>query len=452
MIYDIKTKQVKQRFELCPVQINQIQCTAKDTHIVAGLDNGEIRIYSKTTKQLTQKFVVPKSTSCTHLRCHYTKRHSIVGGSNHGIVALFDINVKKAMYVDAAHVAPVTGVAFSPIRFDVVVTSGRDRKLVYHDVISRTRIAQVELENSVTALDFAPDGLFVLAGSQNGKITMFDTRNVHKPVHSFEAHNREITNLLFQKQENPDGNSSVCLINEEFNVPETNVIEATDDRASYSFEYCADALAEPSPRRSPQVSSQDAAGDSFMAAIGNFGSDSRNFSPVPSTTTASSIGAMLNDSKKIEPHGMSTLKKVSSSTPKFLTQEVAPPELSPVVSSSQNLTTQPLMIQQKIGVTEDQVRQIFKEELSATMSCFKREMQQEMYDVLTQMRRHFLDLQMSIVKEFVQVENHFTKLRQDLETDEQCYRDEYLQQENYKLRKELMLLKEKMSQSDRLDE
>lgn len=451
MTYDIKTKQVKQRFELCPVQINKIECTAKDTHILAALDNAEIRVYSNTTKQLSQKFVVPKSTSCTHLRCHHTKRHSIVAGTNHGIIALFDINVKKAMYVDSAHVAPVTGVAFSPIRFDVVVTSGRDRKLVYHDVISRVKIAEVSLENSVTALDFAPDGLFVIAGSQNGKITAFDTRNVQKPVHTFEAHNKEITNLLFQKQENGDGNSSVCMINEEFNVPETNLIEPSDGRVSYSFDYCTGMVEAPSPRRSPPQTAQDA-GDSFMAAIGTFENDSRNLSVKSGTTTASSSGHPLNETKKIEPQSVSVLKKISSSTPKCTSEDLAPPELSPVVSGSQNQTCQPLIIQQTAGVTEDQVRMIIKEELRSAMNSFKREMQQEMYDVLTQMRRHFLDLQMSIVKEFVQVENHFTKLREDLETDDQCFGDELLQQQNYQLRKELQMLKEKMLRGGEKDE
>lgn len=445
MIYDIKTKQVKQRFELCPAQINQIECTAKDTHIVAGLDNAEIRIYSNTTKQLSQKFVVPKSTSCTHLRCHYTKRHSIIAGSNHGIVALFDINIKKAMYVDAAHVAPVTGVAFSPVRFDVVITSGRDRKLVYHDIMSRTKIAEVNLDNSATALDFAPDGLFVIVGSQNGKITLFDTRNVHKSVCTYDAHNREITNLLFQKQESADVNSSVGMANEEFNAPESVGTENVDERVTYSFDYCVDAP-ESSPRRSPQTTKD--AGDSFMAAIGTFESDSRDMSPNPSTPSGSSVCPAWNDTKKMDPHNMPSLKKVSSSTPKYLTEEMAVPELSPVVSNSQNQTCQPLIIQQKSGVNEDQVRQIVKEELKATMSCFKREMQQEMYDVLTQIRRQFLDLQMTIVKEFVQVENHFTKLREDLEADDQCFGDDYLQQENYKLRRELMMLKGKMKQND----
>lgn len=442
MIYDIKTKQVKQRFELLPVQINQVECTAKDTHIVAGLDNGEIRIYSNTTKQLSQKFVIPNSGSCTNLRCHNTKRHSVITGSSHGIVALFDINVKKAMYVDAAHVAPVTSVCFSPIRFDLVVTSGRDRKLVYHDVISRKRIAEVNVENSVTAMDFAPDGMLLIAGSQNGKITIFDTRNIEKPVHCFDAHSKEITNVLFQKQENTDCNSSIYTVTEDLSVPETNTVETRDEQTCFSFDYCPDALPEPSPRKSPQPPTLDA-GDSFMAALGQFENDSRNISPIAScvTTASSSICPQLNDTKKAEPLSVSTLKKISSSTPK--TQEAIAPEFSPGASTSENRTCQPVVIQQNTGVSEEQVRQIVKEELKATMSAFKREMQQEMYDVLTQMRRHFLDLQMSIVKEFVQVENHFTKLRQDLETDEMCYGDEQLQEENYKLRKELMMLKEK---------
>lgn len=451
MLYDIKTKQVKQRFELCPAQINKVESTAKDAHIVAGFDNGEVRIYSNTTKQLSQKFIIPKSASCTHLRCHHTKRHLVITGSNHGIVALFDINVKKAMYVDTAHLAPITDVAFSPNRGEIVVSSGRDRKLVYHDVVSRKRISEVNVENSVTALDFSLDGMFLITGSQNGKITIFDIRHVNKPVNSFEAHGKEITNVLFQKQEMSDGNNSVYTINEDISTPETNVIEASDERTCFSFDYSPNVVAEPSPNRSPQRTLD--AGDSFMVALGQFENDSRNCSPNPSTaTTGSSIGPQLNDTKKMEPPSVSTLKRISSSTPKCLTEEVGLPELSPVVSSNENRTFQPVVVQQNIGITEEQVRQIIKDELKATISSFKREMQQEMYDMLTQLRRNFLDLQMSIVKEFVQVENHFTKLRQDLEADEQDYGEETLQQENYKLRKELMMLKEKLIESHRKED
>lgn len=413
VVYDIKTKQVKQRFEHCPAQINQVECTAKDTHIIAGLDNGEIRIYSNTTKQLTQKFVVPKSSSCTHLRCHYTKRHCLFTGSNHGIVALFDINVKKAMYVDAAHVAPVTGVAFSPKRYDVVVTSGRDRKLVYHDVVSRKRIAEVNLENSITALDFAPDGIFLIAGFQNGNIKVFDTRNIEKPMHCFEPHSKEITNVFFQKPEGSESNTSIYTIGEDMNVPEVNLIETTEEKGSCSFDYSPVVIPEPSSARSTSLD----AGDSFMAALGQFENDSPN--PSRATIAASSIDIPLNDSKKIERQSVSVLKKVSSSTPKCFTEEAEAPELSPVISLTDNRTCQPLPVQQTTGITEERIREIIRDELDSCISAFKREMQEEMFNVRAQVRRNFLDLHMAIVKEFIQVEDRFTNLRQSLEADDQ---------------------------------
>lgn len=442
LVYDIKAKQVRKQFDPCASIINHIEYTAKDSHIAAACENGDINLYSNTVNKLSTTFRVPKSTCCTSLRCHVSKRNHILAGSYEGVVALFDTNVSKVMYISQAHLGAVSGLSFSPVNSDLIVSTGLDRRLLFHDASSKIRPAEIAVENTATSVDFAPNGISIAVACQNGKICVYDARKLTTPVNRFEAHSARINKVLFQKIE--EEKSSFVLNEEEGKVPtgyeEVNVSSKTGDSFSFSMEMFTGQ----SPRNVQEEKSQEC-GDSFMAALGLNMTDSKSALFTSESSTTSTV--VMGDPKKTVNKSLPTLKVTHSSTPKLIQQEEEAPELSPVISSSMNSGSN-LPVQQVAGVSAEEVRKIFREEFNSGLNKFKKEVAQDLYEVTSQVRRQFLDLHMSIVKEFVQIENNLNRLKQELLVEDPCYSEDMLLQENCRLKRELMLLREKLSKED----
>lgn len=450
LVYDIKSKQVRKQYDAGSSMINHVEYTAKDSHIAAGCENGEIHLYSNTVNKLSLTCKIPKSTCCTSLRCHATKRNHILGGSYEGIVAFFDTNVGKVIYTNQAHVAAVSGLTFSPLSNDLIASTGLDRRLVFHDVSTKARVAEIIVENTGTSVDFAPDGFGVAVACNNGSIYVYDARKLGAPLNRFEAHTARINSVLFQKRD--EGTSSSFSLQAEENVtaPESDFQDANaSSKTGESFSYSIEMFSNQSLPKTVEEKSTQEAGDSFMAALGLNMTDSKNASIASKSSTTSTV-VMTNENKPVDKSLSNLLKPGISSTPKYILETQAGPGFSPVISGSmQNQSNNnTVSVKPIIGVSAEEIRQIVHTEVNECLNKYKKEISLELYDVVSQMRRNFLDLHMSIVKESVHMENNLNRLTQELLVEDPCYSENMLIQENYRLRKEVMMLKEKLEKSD----
>lgn len=449
LIYDIKSKTVKKRYEPCKAVINQVECTSKDTHIAAACENGDIVLYSNTVMKLSNIFRMPKSSSCTKIRCDPLKRNLIVGGSSEGVVALFDTNISKATYVNPGHVAQVTGLAFSPARNAVVVSTALDRRLIFHDVINGNCIAQVPMENSGTAVDFAADGINLAVACQNGNIYMYDTRAVNQPVGAFKAHGSRIHHVLFKKCDDTTPAQFEHVSEEISNKNElhSSIEQPANRSPGVSFSFYPDSLNTASLQRPAEELQVQEAGDSFMAAMEmNF--TNSGICPIVETKSSSSTVASINiQSEEKKPVEKSLLSvKQMSSTPKYFTNDPSL-DFSPVLCGNQSIPSS-VTVQPTTSLGTEKIREIIRQEIKSELAELKKELKYEQCEMMSNMQRNFLELHMSIVKEFVQVENNLNKLKQELLVEDPCYSEDMLMQENYRLKRELTYLKEKMSKNE----
>lgn len=124
LVYDIKTRNITKRFERHNSRITLLEYTVKDTNIVAGSENGEVFVFSNVTNSPPSVIKVPRSKTITCLKTSAVKRNLVLGGSNEGVVVLWDINIGRPKFVVDAHVAAVNAVAFSPTHADLIVSTG----------------------------------------------------------------------------------------------------------------------------------------------------------------------------------------------------------------------------------------------------------------------------------------------------------------------------------------
>ncbi|XP_044746123.1 protein NEDD1-like [Coccinella septempunctata] len=460
LIYDVKQKKIKNRFPRASSLISHIEFTARDTHLVAGCLNGEVHLYSNLTHALSSTLKVPKSESVSALRTNPLKRNFIIGGSNEGVVVVWDSNINKHKFFVESHKAPVTGVAFSPNNPDLIISTGADRQFFCYDIISNKCIASVPVNNSMTAVDFSHDGTHFVLASQEGNISLYDSRRILEPVLVFEAHKSTIKNVAFQKQEMVNSNSSLL---EDLAVSERNSKNDEEIVQNVSF----GNLLPNSPESGDVPDCNKGSGspnvvDSFMAGLGLDGGltskyDHSTNGDGDNWGDCNSYNKQPCENTNEEPERLSlykrrslSMKQASTSTPTCpqVTVSKLEPVMSPIVNHGADIKNNN---EKNVPVSFDHVKELVEEavrnEISEKFSAFTKEMKYQFSSTNAQMRRMHLDMMMAMMKDFIKMENSMNVLREDLAANSPLS-DNYLLDENLRLKKQIALLEEQLSKAD----
>ncbi|KAK9880549.1 hypothetical protein WA026_011785 [Henosepilachna vigintioctopunctata] len=463
LVYDIKSRKIKNRFPRASSLITHVEYTARDTHLVAGCLNGDVLLYSNLTLGLSSTYRIPRSESVSALRTNPSKRNFIIGGSNEGVVVVWDTNVNKHKFFVESHKAPVTGVAFSPINSDLVISTGADRQFCCYDIISNKCIASVPVNNTMTAVDFSHDGTHFIMSSQEGNICLYDSRRILDPVFIFEAHKSSIKNIALQKQEISNTFSNIS--EEKVISDQTNAVHETSETKNGSLRNFLQGYMEPEDLVDFQVQSPSVKpADSFMVAMGLGNSPqncnsiyetSRNYGEGDHKWNESKPDDILHKSGLVAPEkdkqsvceirSYVGQKQILTSTPNYqvVTTSKLDTVLSPITNTNVvNEAIKPLLVpeEQIRKITEDIVRK----EMSDMFNSFSYEMKYQFMKTNTQIRRVYLDLQMSMVKESIKVENNMNKLREDIASNSPLS-ENYLLEENLRLKKQIALLEEQLA-------
>ncbi|XP_018570284.1 protein NEDD1 [Anoplophora glabripennis] len=441
-IYDIKMKNTTKRFPRASSLISHVDFTAKDTHCVAGCTNGDILLFSNTTNNLSCTLRVPKSRSVTSLRANRFKRNLIIGGSNEGIVVVWDSNVNKVKFTMEAHKAPVTSVAFSPVNSDLVVSTGSDRQFCFYDIIDSKRIASVPVENNITAVDFSPEGTYFVMGSQNGRVYIYDSRNIQEPVHSFSGHTSAVKHLIFQRSLDSKSASSSSISDDSI-VP----IQTLEEPSNCDSDIFGMFIQIPSNEMVESIKTSGnsmEAGDSFFAALGlDKNNTLESFQQDVSTESTKKWPEDKNNSAQKSTHdkiGLVDSKQIQmSSTPKFFPQNFKNIR-SPSYTVNQGYANLTLSDVQTV------IKETVKEDVKATLEEIRTDIKFQATHTTYQIKRMLLDFQMAMVREFIKVENFCNSIRDDLTTDSPRHAENnYLMEENEQLKKRIEFLEQQVA-------
>lgn len=468
LIYDIKSKNIRKHFPRAPSTVFKVEYCAKDSFLAAACENGETLLYNSVTFNLSASYKLPNSKTVSALCCHPNKRNLLGAGSHEGVVGVWDIHTNKLIYHNQAHAASVTDLTFSPLRSDLIVTTGFDRKFAFYDMTHKTSLVQTILEKSPTGVDFCPDGVGIAVALQDGTIQAYDTRQLNEPIYSFKAHNSQVKQILFQKKTTENGSVDYSFANDSSSedIPIQKNSTENNRRSFDSVGYiCGDVLPD-IPEVPTDACSELDAGDSFIDAMGlnsnnATANSARDSIPsisdavkkipqiIESTCRSSPVPSKVDNAFQIQEvprrysetflqnKALSAIRAQEVSTPKYPSEEKCNQiALSPIISTSNNGNIGNM----NIGDLEKLVRNIVKQEVKSELETFQQHVRYEFMDIAAQMRRQFLDLQMSFVKEFVQLESSISKIKEY--TDENGFGEQCLIQENIKLRKELAALRD----------
>lgn len=81
------------------------------------------------------------------------------------------------LYEISCHSKEITDVCFTPLE-DYVAVSAADGTVSIHDYIQAIEIIKMDFQAQVTSLELHPDGLIMAIGLSNGKIMIYDIRDM----------------------------------------------------------------------------------------------------------------------------------------------------------------------------------------------------------------------------------------------------------------------------------
>ncbi|KAF5276053.1 hypothetical protein FQA39_LY00849 [Lamprigera yunnana] len=416
LIFDIKQRAIKKRFPSAPSTIFDVKYNSKDSHISASCINGDILIFNNLSSFISSCYRVPQSNSVSATNFHFTKRNLFAAGSEEGVIATWDINTNAILCVIQAHQAPVTGVTFSPIRSDLLISSGLDRRFSFYDLLSKKCVIEVEVANCTTALDFSPCGAYLATGLQNGHISIYDIRNFNTPISTFVGHSeKKIRNLHFQKSTIDNDNENCSFYFEEeslkdHSLPHKNLVDSIelimyDDRNTGMKQ-----------NTSLSTTTHDK-GDSFLAALGL--DNSRNILETP-TKHDQSVVEDISKYKEIPmpipqhviaSETVTNFKvKQTSSTPKHVIDTLSTIIESPILSAAQTRAF--------TDECKDTIKEIIKEELESQFKSFANDLRYKFLEETHCISEQILNLHMSVVRQSVEIDAKLEDIQKNLKKRE----------------------------------
>ncbi|XP_023841344.1 protein NEDD1 isoform X3 [Salvelinus namaycush] len=201
-IWDLKAKRLHRTLKDHNEEVTCVSFNGSDSYIASGSTSGDIILHSITTNLSSKAFGHGTNQPIHDLKYSVVKRSLLGSVSDSGSVVLWDANTQKELHVfDGAHKAPASGLAFSPANDLLFVTVGLDKKIICYDTSSKIVLRSMRVESPLTAIDFTPDGAGLVVGSTQGRLYLYDLRNLSAPTKTATAHKTSITSLRFQSSQ-----------------------------------------------------------------------------------------------------------------------------------------------------------------------------------------------------------------------------------------------------------
>ncbi|KAK4882833.1 hypothetical protein RN001_006152 [Aquatica leii] len=428
LIYDIKQRTVKKRFPRAPSSIFSFKWNCKDSHIAAACINGDIILYNNISLNISSSYKIPQTKTVSAINFHNCRRNLLCAGSEEGIVAVWDINTNHVLYNLKAHQATVTDLTFSPIRSDVLVSSGLDRRLQFYDILSRQCITEIELINSATAIDFSPCGTYLGVGSQIGNIMLYDTRSFKKPISAFVGHaHKKIGHLFFQTVLGGFDSENFSITISEDESEKTQNLEykkKVDSLGLISYDSFENKIINNS-KKGNEDSFLTALGLETSAHISEISIRLDNFRNVTSEEDQQYTDIEKNVLLQNTVSSQKPLLKEVSSTPKHLLEKLPSITESPIITSSGNVANFSL---EEVTHT---VRQVVRNELETELEKLKFDIKSDLLQAIHDVRLGILNIQMANIQQSLSTETKLNSMYKMLKRIE-IFQDEGDGNKNFK--------------------
>ncbi|GES98797.1 protein NEDD1 isoform X1 [Rhizophagus clarus] len=157
--------------------ITCIDLNLDESIVASSASNGNIIIHNRQKSNTWNNLIVSTKQPINVLQYSYVKRGLLAAGE-------------------------IKGIAFSPSNQHFLASAGMDKRIVLYDDRKKESLKNIHADSPLTALAFRADCVTIAAGTQQGKILVYDLRSHNKVMCTLHGHEpRPIQCLQFQEKE-----------------------------------------------------------------------------------------------------------------------------------------------------------------------------------------------------------------------------------------------------------
>eukprot|EP01028_Stygiella_incarcerata_P005988 TRINITY_DN2469_c0_g1_i2.p1 TRINITY_DN2469_c0_g1~~TRINITY_DN2469_c0_g1_i2.p1 ORF type:complete len:806 (+),score=188.10 TRINITY_DN2469_c0_g1_i2:115-2532(+) len=194
-VFDLKEKKRIRTFKGHRDTVTSVAFTAKEDHVASGSLSGEILLHSMIRDSSVATFK-PKLFSVTSSIDYAVSKiafsphsvYSLVSAMESGGVTLWDVarRIESYSFV-AAHTAPTTSIAFSPLNKLLFCTGGLDKRVCFYDSQDKKVVKRIPVPSPIQSVCFMNDGTHLFVGTTKGQIILYDLRGGKDPLFTHAA-------------------------------------------------------------------------------------------------------------------------------------------------------------------------------------------------------------------------------------------------------------------------
>jgi WD40 repeat protein len=174
---------------------------ASDKHVLAGMDDGSVRVLDANLEKTLGQFSQHKEPIlCVGLSPNGKHAASSSGNKGPGrSVRVWEVETVKELFQLKGHDSDVWTIAFSPLG-DRIATASDDGTVRIWDATTGAELTMLKGKGMQSTVAWSADGKYVAAGGQDLTVRVWEVAS-KKLVHVLEGHNFWVANVAFT----PDG-------------------------------------------------------------------------------------------------------------------------------------------------------------------------------------------------------------------------------------------------------
>jgi hypothetical protein len=208
-LWDLKRRQLKKVLEDTENLVSAL-CFISNGNIVTGNKSSSIRIWD--SKNYNPISILKKQQGNNDINPVITALQSCPINSNYlassyddGSLGIWDLETFQLIHNHNVHTCSISSLSYSPKNSKLVATAGIDGKLSLVDTLSKglnnSSSAVIIVGSKLNSVSFNEDAIHSAVATNDGRILVYDWRNVRKPVCSVivdKNSKNPIFNIAFQ--------------------------------------------------------------------------------------------------------------------------------------------------------------------------------------------------------------------------------------------------------------
>nr|CAB3264281.1 protein NEDD1 [Phallusia mammillata] len=193
-VWDRESRKLKKTFQ--NTHTNPITCMTlnkSETFIATGSNKGSVVIRNLNSDVTMNPQLSCKGQAVRSMVFSPWKHSLLAMALDDGSINLWD-SLQQSTYHNftEVHKAPAMALAFSPFNDLISASVGLDKYLVVYDVTKHKVINKTLVDQPLTSVSFAHDGVSLFVGSSLGRIYQFDLRSFNQAVKDVVAHTTSV--------------------------------------------------------------------------------------------------------------------------------------------------------------------------------------------------------------------------------------------------------------------